>query len=113
MTDHLIDEPRTSNNPQGYSNNAGVDSYFTNLTLHHKKLFADHLRYIANEEIDSDDEQAIRMHAGDTLVQVLDEDEDALVIFSIDSGTRTHNIICKRDLSQGTVREPLIWRWIS
>ena len=75
--------------------------YFINFTPENLKLYADHLRYMVNEQdSEESDEEISRQYSGDTYLKVLWENEYNLVVLSVDSFIEVISCIKKADVAQ-------------
>ena len=74
-----------------------MDPYFTNLTAEHKRVYAKFLLYMGreNNSEDQSDEDVIRYRSGDDHVEMLYEDDEVLLILSVDYCIRVLSIIRK------------------
>ena len=75
--------------------------YFINFTPENLKLYADHIRYMVNEQdSEESDEEISRQYSGDTYLKVIWENEYNLVVISVDRGIEVITCIKKADITQ-------------
>jgi hypothetical protein len=84
-----------------------MDNYFTNLTAEHKRIYANFLIYLVGKgnPPEQTDEEVIINNAGNSHVEVLYDDDEFLLILSVDTGIRVMSVIRKNNFESSKMVE--------